>query len=133
MDQPPQGRTPYGPDGPPPGQSVGGPPRAPGYGDLPTRAGGVGVPGEPSYGGGSGGPGWLPVMVVAVVPSSSGGFTSGSADPAGFIAQLLADFTACTGAERAGDGDLAAATCGSAQADASPLHDWWTANSLFQQ
>jgi hypothetical protein len=69
----------------------------------------------------------------AVLPSSSGGFTSGSADPAGFIAQLPAEVTACTGAERAGDGDLAAATCGSAHADASALHDWWTANSFFQQ
>jgi hypothetical protein len=55
--------------------------------------------------------------------SSSGGFSSspsGSADTAGFIAQLPVDFTDCTETRPEGDGDLAAASCGAAQNQPGP-------------
>jgi hypothetical protein len=55
--------------------------------------------------------------------SSSGGFSSspsGSADPADFIAQLPNDFTDCAEDQLAGDGDVAAATCGAAQNQPGP-------------
>jgi hypothetical protein len=56
--------------------------------------------------------------------SSSGGFSSsptgGTADPAAFLAQLPLDFTDCAVDQPAGDGDLAAAACGSAQSQPGP-------------
>ncbi|PZA19147.1 hypothetical protein DMO24_22285 [Modestobacter versicolor] len=56
--------------------------------------------------------------------SSSGGFSSapptGEADAAGFLAQLPADFVDCAPKELAGDGDLAAASCGPAQTQPGP-------------
>jgi preprotein translocase subunit SecG len=55
--------------------------------------------------------------------ASSGGFSSapsGSADAAGFIGQLPADFTDCAGEQLAGDGDVAAASCGAALTQPGP-------------
>jgi hypothetical protein len=74
--------------------------------------------------------------------ASSGGFSSsppGSADPAGFIGQLPADFTDCADEQLAGDGDVAAATCGAAQNQPGPAQagfnlypDLDTLHSVFQ-
>jgi hypothetical protein len=55
--------------------------------------------------------------------ASSAGFSSapsGRADPDDFVAQLPADFTDCAGAGPAGDGDLAAASCGAATTQPGP-------------
>jgi hypothetical protein len=74
--------------------------------------------------------------------SSSGGFSSapsGTTDPAGFVAQLPSDFTDCTATAPAGDGDLAAASCGSATTQPGPAEaefylypDLSTLDSTFQ-
>ncbi|WP_171058115.1 hypothetical protein [Modestobacter altitudinis] len=56
-------------------------------------------------------------------PSPSGGFTaapSGGADVTGFVGQLPVDFDDCADAPLAGDGDVAAAACGSALTQPGP-------------
>jgi hypothetical protein len=74
--------------------------------------------------------------------SSSGGFSSapsGTTDPAAFVAQLPSDFTDCTATAPAGDGDLVAASCGSATTHPGPAEaefylypDLSTLDSTFQ-
>jgi hypothetical protein len=74
---------------------------------------------------------------------SSGGLSSsptgGTADPAGFLAQLPLDFTDCADGQLAGDGDVAAAACGSAQSQPGPSEaafylypDVATLDTIFQ-
>jgi hypothetical protein len=74
--------------------------------------------------------------------SSSGGFSStpsGSAEPADLIAQLPGDFTDCAEEQLAGDGDVAAASCGAASTQPGPSQagfnrypDLSTLDSVFQ-
>jgi hypothetical protein len=54
--------------------------------------------------------------------SPSGGFSQppGTIDPAAFVAQLPADLTDCAADQPAGDGDVAAASCGAATTQPGP-------------